>query len=130
MKDFIKVQEINQKEQILLNKSFITLIIEGKQESCIAFRRNKFTDKLIVKEEIEYFREQLESFIPVMIKGKKCLVNVDNIIAIYDTKEGAFLQTKLNWLNYFNVVTGYQVQEPIETLLLKINLHEKSNPKE
>ena len=130
MKDFIKVQKINQKAQILVNKKFITRIIEGKQDSCIVFKRNKINDKLIVKEDIEYFREQLETFIPVMIEGKKCLVNVDNIIAIYDTRKGAFLQTQLNWLNSFNVITGYQVQEPIETLLLKINLHEKSNPKE
>lgn len=130
MRNFIKVQKINQKAQILVNKKFITRIIEGKQDSCIVFKRNKVNDKLIVKEDIEYFREQLETFIPVMIEGKKCLVNVDNIIAIYDTRKGAFLQTQLNWLNSFNVITGYQVQEPIETLLLKINLHEKSKPKE
>ncbi len=50
MKDFIKVQKINQKAQILVNKKFITRIIEGKQDSCIVFKRNKVNDKLIVKQ--------------------------------------------------------------------------------
>lgn len=133
MKDFIKVQQI-EKDRIILplvNKKSITAIVESKKQGCeIYFNTQKNKDTILIKEDIEEMRVMLEEFIPVMIDGKKGLVNLDNIMAIYDTAKGTLFQTNFHILSKLGIITGFYVSDPIDKIILKIKMTDKADEKE
>lgn len=133
MRNFIKVQQI-EKDRItlpLVNKKSITVIVESKKQGCeIYFNTQKNKDTILIQEDIEEMRVMLEEFIPVMIDGKKGLVNLDNIMAIYDTAKGTLFQCDFHILSKIKIITGFYASDPIDKIILKIKMTEKAVEKE
>ena len=133
MKDFIKVQQI-EKDRItlpLVNKKSITVIVESKKQGCeIYFNTQKNKDTILIQEDIEEMRVMLEEFIPVMIDGKKGLVNLDNIMAIYDMAKGTLFQCDFHILSKLGIIRGFYASDPIDQIILKIKMTEKAVEKE
>lgn len=132
MNRFLRVHELNRENSMLINKKHILSItfVEGKKECCISFKTDKFWDKILVTNEFKELQQELEEFVLVNIRDKKVLVNLDNIIAIYETDEGTFLQTRFGFLYRFDIVTGYPTKNSINEILLKIKMTDKAVEKE
>lgn len=130
MRNFIKVQEINQEKATFVNKKFITAIVDIKNGCKVFFNTQKNEDYIIIQESIDEMREMNEDFIPVMVAGKKSIVNIDNIIAISESTKGALFQTNVNILSKLGIITGFYVSDPIDQIILKIKMTEKAVEKE
>ena len=130
MRNFIKVQEINQEKATFVNKKFITAIVDIQNGCKVFFNTQKNEDYIIIQESIDEMREKNKDFIPVMIAGKKSIVNLDNIIAISETKKGTLFQTNFHILSKLGIITGFCVSDPIDQIILKIKMTEKAVEKE
>ncbi len=130
MRNFIKVQEINQEKATFVNKKFITAIVDIKNGCKVFFNTQKNEDYIIIQESIDEMREMNEDFIPVMVAGKKSIVNIDNIIAISESTKGALFQTNVNILSKLGIITGFYASDPIDKIILKIKMTEKAVEKE
>lgn len=130
MRNFIKVQEINQEKATFVNKKFITAIVDIKKGCKVFFNTQKNEDYIIIQESIDEMREMNEDFIPVMVAGKKSIVNLDNIIAISESTKGTLFQTNVNILAKLGIITGFYASDPIDQIILKIKMTDKSDEKE
>ena len=130
MRNFIKIQEINQEKATFVNKKFITAIVDIKNGCKVFFNTQKNEDYIIIQESIDEMREMNEDFIPVMVAGKKSIVNIDNIIAISESTKGALFQTNVNILSKLGIITGFYASDPIDQIILKIKMTDKADEKE
>ncbi len=130
MRNFIKVQEINQEKATFVNKKFITAIVDIQNGCKVFFNTQKNEDYIIIQESIDEMRVMLEEFIPVMIDGRKGLVNLDNIMAIYDTAKGTLFQCDFHILSKLVIIRGFYASDPIDKIILKIKMTEKAVEKE
>lgn len=130
MRNFIKIQEINQEKATFVNKKFITAIVDIKNGCKVFFNTQKNEDYIIIQESIDEMREMNEDFIPVMVAGKKSIVNIDNIIAISESTKGTLFQTNVNILSKLGIITGFYASDPIDQIILKIKMTDKADEKE